>query len=92
MTARAEELKALTRSQPVTTLALALAELSAKTEPDEAERLTHAVIMDVICEKSPAASAVFDALAESLLESREFDALVIAAALEEEAARPPGGA
>lgn len=87
MTARTEELKALTRRQPARTLALALGSLSHLAQRDEAARLTRAVIVDVICEKSPAAAAVLYALAESDLECEEIDSLMIEAALEEEAGR-----
>ena len=52
------------RRQPLTALADALALLEAKPKLDQAERLTRAVLMEVICEKSPDASAAFDAWAE----------------------------
>jgi len=85
-TASTEELKALARSQPPGPLALAALR---RAEPDEVGTLAHAAIIDVLCEKSPAASAVLDGLAESSLGCAELDALVIAAALEEEAASRP---
>ena len=60
-----EKMKALARRQSLTKLADSLLLLRAKSKLDEAERLTHAVIMDVICEKCPAADAAFEAWAES---------------------------
>jgi hypothetical protein len=84
MTARTEELKALTRRQPVENLAIALTALNDSTEEwDEAARLTRAVLVDVLIEKSPAAKARFFELTESDLECGEVDALMVAAALEE---------
>lgn len=60
-----EKMKAFARQQSLTRLAESLLLLDAKPKLDDAERLTRAVIMDVICEKSPAADAAFDAWAES---------------------------
>ncbi len=60
-----EKMKAFARRQPLARLAESLLLLDAKPKPDDAERLTRAVIMDVICEKCPAADAAFDAWAES---------------------------
>jgi hypothetical protein len=54
---------AFARRQPLRTLAGSLLKLDKPR--DEAERLTRAVLIDVICEKSPAASAAFDRWAES---------------------------
>ena len=60
-----EKMKNLARQQSLTRLADSLLLLHAKTKLDESERLTHAVLIDVICEKCPAADAAFDAWAES---------------------------
>ena len=60
-----EKMKTFARKQPVSRLADSLLLLDAKTKLDDAERLTRAVLMDVICEKCPAADAAFDAWAES---------------------------
>lgn len=60
-----EKMKAFARRQPLDRLADSLLLLDAKDKLCDAERLTRAVIMDVICEKSPAADAAFDAWAES---------------------------
>jgi hypothetical protein len=51
------------RRQPLDALVDALRLLEAKPKLDQAERLTRAVLMEVICEKSPDASAAFDAWA-----------------------------
>lgn len=51
---------------------------------DEAERMTRAVLCDVICEKSPAANAAFNAWAESdepTPEDPRATRLIVAAAL-----------
>lgn len=88
MTARTEELKALTRRQPAANLALALAALGTRAEWDNAAILTRAVIIDVLIEKSPAARARFYELVESDLECPAVDAAMIAAALEEDGLSP----
>ena len=56
---------ALVKSQPLGRLCDALLMLDAKGNPDEAERLTQAVITDEICERCPAADAAFNAWAGS---------------------------
>jgi hypothetical protein len=53
------------RQRPVRLLAASLAALDARPELDEAERLTRGVLMDVICEREPAAEAAFEAWAQS---------------------------
>jgi hypothetical protein len=58
-------MKALTARQPLRQLGEALEILDAKTGLDDAERLTRAVIMDVICERCPDAEAAFAAWADS---------------------------
>lgn len=58
-------MKALAGRQPLPSLAGALELLERKPKLDDAERLTRAVLMDVICEKCPEADAAFDAWAES---------------------------
>ncbi len=60
-----EKMRAFARQQPLPRLAASLVLLEAKPALDDAERLTRAVIMDTICEKSPEADAAFDAWAES---------------------------
>lgn len=61
-----EQMKALTRRQALPQLITALLLLEAKPKLEDAELLTRAVIMDVICEKSPEADAALDAWAEDL--------------------------
>lgn len=60
-----DKMMGFARRQTLPQLASALVMLDAKPKLDGAERLTRAVIMDVICEKSPAADAAFEAWAES---------------------------
>jgi len=55
----------LARRQPLRRLAEALEMLDRKPTPDEAERLSRAVIIDVICERCPEAEAAFSAWADS---------------------------
>jgi hypothetical protein len=59
------KMMALARSRPLDALTGALVLLDAKPDLDPAERLTRSVLMDVICEKSPAANAALDAWADS---------------------------
>lgn len=49
--------------QPTGTLCEALLMLDAKRKPSEEERLTRAVLLDVLCERHPEADAAFDAWA-----------------------------
>lgn len=60
-----ERMKDRARAQPVSKLADALALLDAMPKLDNEHRLTRAVIIDVICERSPEAEAAFQAWAES---------------------------
>lgn len=60
-----DRMKAAAATRPLPTLAFALAAINAMPELDEAHRLTQAVLIDVICERSPAAEAAFDAWAQS---------------------------
>jgi len=60
-----EKMAALVSRQPLATLCTSLLMLDANPRPDEAERLTRAVIIDSICERSPAANAALDAWADS---------------------------
>lgn len=60
-----EKMTALVNRTPLRTLCASLLMLDAKGKLDEAERLTRAVIIDSICERSPEANAAFDAWAES---------------------------
>jgi hypothetical protein len=63
MPATIRQMTDLARRTPLATLAGALAMLDGRPL-DEAERLTRAVLCDVICEKSPAADAAFSAWAD----------------------------
>ena len=63
MSAGMEKMYAFARRQPLGILTASLLALAAPK--DEAERMTRAVLCDVICEKSPAASAAFDAWCDS---------------------------
>lgn len=58
-------MKALVAGQPLGTLAGALTALDAKPELDNAERLARGVLIEVICDRCPAADAAFDAWANS---------------------------
>jgi hypothetical protein len=60
-----ERMTALAARQSLPVLCESLLLLDAKPRPDEAERLTRAVIIDSICERSPAADAAFQAWAGS---------------------------
>ena len=70
------QMKALAGRQPLPTLAEALGMLDAKTKLDDAERLTRAVLMDVICERCPDAEAAFTAWCDS--DDMDLDAPVAA--------------
>lgn len=59
----ADTVKAAARGKPLAGLAGALALLDGR-KLDEDERLVRAVLIDVICEKCPAAEAAFQAWAE----------------------------
>ena len=59
-----ERMAALVNRTPLAILCVSLLTLDAKENPDEAERLTRAVIIDSICERCPAADAAFWAWAE----------------------------
>lgn len=59
------KMKAFTSRQPLRQLGEALEILDAKPTLDDAERLSRAVIMDVICERCPEAEAAFSAWADS---------------------------
>lgn len=74
------KMKALAARQSTEVLCEALLVLAG--EPVTAEmRLTHAVMLDVLCERHPEASAVAEALAESECDTTAYDAAVIGAAL-----------
>ena len=60
-----ERMKARAGQIPVRLLADSLAQLDRKRKLDDAERLTRAVLIDVICEKCPEAEAAFEAWAQS---------------------------
>lgn len=60
-----EKMRVFARRQPLSMLTESLLILDAKPALDEAERLTRAVLIDVICERCPAADAAFNAWAES---------------------------
>jgi hypothetical protein len=59
------KMTALLNRQPLRKLGEALEILDAKPELDSAERLSRAVIMDVICKRCPQADAAFEAWADS---------------------------
>jgi|HubBroStandDraft_3_1064219.scaffolds.fasta_scaffold126127_2 hypothetical protein len=59
------KMMAAARRRPLLQLGEALELLDAKPKPDDAERLTRAVLMDVICERCPEAEAAFTAWADS---------------------------
>jgi hypothetical protein len=59
------KMTAFARRQPLRLLADSLEQIDAKPKLDQAERLARAVLIDVICERCPAADAAFDAWAES---------------------------
>jgi len=69
-------MKALAGMQPLPTLAGSLELLAARAKLDDAERLTHAVLMDVICERCPEAEAAFTAWCDS--DDMDLDAPVAA--------------
>lgn len=60
-----EKMRVFARRQPLGILAGSLTALDAQPALDEAERLTRAVLIDVICERCPAADAAFTAWAET---------------------------
>ena len=67
MAAREEgtaKMTAFARRQPLRQLAEALEILDRKPRLDNAERLARAVLMDVICERSPAADAALERWAD----------------------------
>lgn len=70
------QMKALAGRQSLATLAGSLELLAAKPSLDDAERLTHAVLMDVICERCPEAEAAFSAWCDS--DDLDLDAPVAA--------------
>jgi hypothetical protein len=77
-----EKMYAFARRQGLPVLAESLLKLDKPR--DEAERMTRAVICDVICEKSPAADAAFERWAESdepTPEDPRATRLIVAAAL-----------
>jgi hypothetical protein len=76
------------RRQPLSALADALALLEAKPKLDKTERLTRAVLMEVICEKSPAADAAFKAWAEDDDAPADGAVAAILAAVQGQPARP----
>lgn len=59
------KMTAFARRQPLATLAASLELLGGLRKLDDAGRLTRAVLMDVICERCPAAEAAFAAWADS---------------------------
>ena len=74
------KMKAFAARQPTPTLCEALTVLDGRKLSDE-ERLSRAVIMDVLCERHPAADAAFDAWAEDLSEDapRAVEVVITAA-------------
>lgn len=59
------KMQAAASRRPLRNLAEALEILDALPSLSDAERLTRTVLIDVICKKSPAADAAFEAWAES---------------------------
>jgi hypothetical protein len=68
---------------PLGLLANSLTQLDAKTQLDDAERLARAVMIDVICERCPAADAAFNAWADSDDMDRHSAVAAIVAAAKE---------
>ena len=60
-----ERMKVAASRHPVRLLAGSLEVLDRKPKLDDAERLTRAVLIDVICEQCPAADEAFEAWAQS---------------------------
>jgi len=58
-----EKMTAFANAQPLSVLCTSLLMLDAKPKRDAAERLTRGVLIDVICERCPAAGAAFSAWA-----------------------------
>lgn len=73
------KMTAFCERQPLATLATALEQLAGKAKPDEAERLAHAVMIDVICARCPEAEKAFQAWAESDEVAGGIEAIVAAA-------------
>lgn len=65
MSAGIERMTWFARQQSTRMLCEALQVIAGKPKPDEAERMTRAVLLDVLCERHPAADAAFDAWADS---------------------------
>lgn len=65
MAATIDDMKAAASRRPTGLLCQALEILDRKRNPGEAERLTRAVLIDVLCERHPEADAAFDAWTES---------------------------
>ncbi len=78
-----ERMKGRCRELPVRLLAWSLETLDRRPKLDDAERLTRAVLIDVICERCPAAEEAFEAWAQSDdLDLKAPIAAIIAAARE----------
>jgi len=76
-----EKMRALLSQRPLRMLADGLALMDRKKKLDDAERFARRVLIDVICERSPAAEAAFQAWAESDdNDIRHASAAIIAAA------------
>lgn len=60
-----EKMRALANAQPLSALCDALLDLDARPEPNDAERLSRAIITDSICARCPAAYAAREAWFES---------------------------
>jgi hypothetical protein len=70
---------AFARRQSLPILLEALETLDAKPKRDEAERMTRAVLMEIICDRSPAANAAFNAWAEGTSDANPVTVIVTAA-------------
>jgi hypothetical protein len=75
-----EKMIAFANAQPLPLLCASLLMLDAKPKPGDAERLARAVIIDVICQRCPAADAAFDAWANDETGNRTAVEVIVTAA------------
>lgn len=73
------KMTALAAGQTTATLCESLVTLDRKTRLDEAERLTRAVLIDVLCGRHPEADAAFGAWADGPEPGGAIEAIVAAA-------------
>jgi hypothetical protein len=74
-----EKMTAFANAQPLRTLRESLTALDAKPGRDAAERLTRGILIDVICTRSPAADAAFNAWANGDTGDRSAVEVIVAA-------------